>query len=423
MNGQLDELLKERIRKARGRFAAMAATYFVGVFNDNFFKQTALIMAIALNRPHLQGYAVFIFTLPFILFAAPAGWFADRFPKRSIVIIAKLLELVAMIFGAFGVYYVNWTLILVMLGIEGIQAAVFSPALNGAIPELYPAEYVLKANAIIRMISTMAILAGIAAAGFVLDVPGSIGGVPLNRIMVAAVVICISAVGVVMSFAVPKFPAASPRAPLPWKGPIDTIKTLLGIRGDLLLAVSIIANAFFWYIASLGALVVNQLGLSEFALSASATSSLVVAELLGIAVGGLVSTRLVAGERWYRTLPLICILMALCMVSIAAMPYVPGLVRGVCLAGILFAMGAGGGAFMIPLESFIQVRPAADRKGATIAASNFAAFTGILLSGPTINLFNLLAIPPSKCFLIMGLMAIIAAAWLFLVLPRGKMYD
>jgi MFS family permease len=423
VNGRLDELLKERVRKARGRFAAMAATYFVGVFNDNFFKQTALIMAIALNRPHLQGYAAFIFTLPFILFAAPAGWCADRFPKRSIVIIAKLLELAAMIFGAFGIYYVNWTLILVMLGIEGLQAAVFSPALNGAIPELYPAEYVLKANAIIRMISTTAILAGIAAAGFVLDVPGSIRGVPLNRIMVAAVVICISAVGVVMSFAVPKFPAASPRAPLPWKGPIDTVKTLLGIRGDLLLAVSIIANAFFWYIATLGALVVNQLGLSEFALSASATSSLVVAELLGIALGGLLSTRLVAGKRWYRALPLICILMALCMVSIAALGYVHGLVRGVCLAGTLFVMGAGGGAFMIPLESFIQVRPAADRKGATIAASNFAAFTGILFSGPTINLFNLLAIPPSKCFLIMGLMAIIAAVWLFLVLPRGKMHD
>ena len=37
-----DIALKERIRNARSKFAAMAGTYFVGVFNDNFFKQTAL---------------------------------------------------------------------------------------------------------------------------------------------------------------------------------------------------------------------------------------------------------------------------------------------------------------------------------------------------------------------------------------------
>src|SRR5512140_1817175 len=130
--------LKERIRKARGKFAAMAGTYFVGVFNDNFFKQTAMLMAVAAGRSSLQGYATIIFTLPFIVFAAHAGWCADRFSKRSVVIAAKALELTAMIFGALGVFYGNWVLILVMLGIEGVQATIFSPAINGSIPELYP---------------------------------------------------------------------------------------------------------------------------------------------------------------------------------------------------------------------------------------------------------------------------------------------
>lgn len=418
MNNQPNDLLKERIRKARGKFAAMAATYFIGVFNDNFFKQSALIMAIVAGRPQIQGYATLVFTLPFILFAAPAGFFADRFPKRSVVIAAKLLELTAMIFGALGIYYVSWTLILVMLGIEGLQAAIFSPALNGSIPELYPRQYVIKANAIIRMISTAAILAGIAAAGFIMDKKGCLGSIPLNHILVAATVIGISAIGVLISLGVPRYPAASPNARFPWTGPIDTLRTLYEISHDSLLAVSVVANTFFWFIASLEVLVINQLGLSEFALTASATSFLIVSEMVGIVIGGLLSTKLATGQNWYRVLHPACFTMAICMLCVTSLPYIPDTIRTPLLTGTLLTMGAAAGVLMIPLESFIQVRPAAHRKGATIAAANFAAFTGILLSGPVTNLFNWLRIAPTKCFAIMGTSAMIMALWLFLVLRR-----
>ena len=37
--------LKEQLRRARGRFAAMAGTYGLGVFNDNFFRQAAMLLA------------------------------------------------------------------------------------------------------------------------------------------------------------------------------------------------------------------------------------------------------------------------------------------------------------------------------------------------------------------------------------------
>ena len=85
-------------------------------------------------------------------------------------------------------------------------------------------------------------------------------------------------------------------------------------------------------------------------------------------------------------------------------------------------MGIAGGAFMIPLEAFIQVRPEASRKGAVIAAANFAAFAGILLSGPTINLFNLLHITPSNAFATMGAMAVIVSIILFKILHSERRY-
>lgn len=411
--------LKAHIRNARSKFAAMAGTYFVGVFNDNFFKQTALLMAIAAGKESMQGYATIVFTLPFLIFAAQAGWCADRFSKRSVVIAAKTTELTAMIFGALGVFFGNWFLILLMLGIEGVQATIFSPALNGSIPELYPPEYVITANALIKMVSTGAILAGIAAAGFVLDIKGSITELPLNHVSAAAVVVGISIAGVIMSFGVAKFPAASPHAKFPWQGPFDTLKVLYNACFDPLLAIAIGASTFFWFIGSLNVLVLNELGLSQFKLSNSLTSGLVVAELLGIAVGGLLCIYLAKRTKWHNLMVPAASVMAVCMMMVPLI----GDHRGFnlfLLFGTLVMMGLAGGVFIIPVESFIQIRPAADRKGATLAAANFAAFGGILISGPVLNLLNWLQIAPSRDFAVMGVMTLIIAICLFILLRKGR---
>ena len=154
---------------ATRKFAAMAATYALGVFNDNFFKQAACLIAIAIGHTEYQGYAAAVFCLPWLLLAAPAGWMADRFSKRTVVISAKALEVVAMGAGAAGIIMVNWPLIFVMLFLMALQSTIFSPALNGSIPELYPATHVVKANSTVKTVTTCSILVGIILAGIALD--------------------------------------------------------------------------------------------------------------------------------------------------------------------------------------------------------------------------------------------------------------
>jgi len=39
-------------------YLSMAAAYTLGVFNDNFFKQSALLLALGAGLAHLQGTAV-----------------------------------------------------------------------------------------------------------------------------------------------------------------------------------------------------------------------------------------------------------------------------------------------------------------------------------------------------------------------------
>jgi acyl-[acyl-carrier-protein]-phospholipid O-acyltransferase/long-chain-fatty-acid--[acyl-carrier-protein] ligase len=45
------------ILSARKKFLAMAAAYCLGVFNDNYFKQAAMLLAVTAGLSHLQGWA------------------------------------------------------------------------------------------------------------------------------------------------------------------------------------------------------------------------------------------------------------------------------------------------------------------------------------------------------------------------------
>lgn len=401
----------EAIRKARGKFICMAAAFSLGVFNDNFYKQAALLIAVSAGHPEMQGYALAIFTLPFVLLAAPAGWMADRFSKRTVVIGAKWCELAAMLFGAVGICSGDWLLIFSMLAIMGIQATFFSPALNGSIPELYPAGYVTRANAILRMAVTFAILGGIALGGVALDVGGTgFGGFPQGRLAVAGGVIGTALIGLVISIGVPRRPAADPTVGFPWSGPAATLRKLWELRRDPLLALTIWASVFIWFMGSLQILLINPLGIQQFNLSKALTSFLIVAQMVGIGLGGFLGSCISKGKHWHRVLGPSAILFSLLMVAMVGVPYLPPTLHRTSLFILMAAIGIAGGVFLIPVESFIQVRPAAEEKGAILAVNNFVVFTGVLLSGLISNIFNALFLP-TVGFCAAGLLSLAASIW------------
>ncbi len=77
---------------------------------------------------------------------------------------------------------------------------------------------------------------------------------------------------------------------------------------------------------------------------------------------------------------------------------------------------------MVPCESFIQMRPAIEKKGAVIAAANFAAFSGILISGPAANLLNA-HLDPTDSFGVIGLLAWVVGVSVKVALRRGLKPD
>ncbi|MDF2577079.1 MAG: nitrate/nitrite transporter [Chlamydiales bacterium] len=435
------ECPKKQVSKKRKNLLIMATTYFLGTFNDNFFKQATLLAAVSFNLKGIQGLATIIFTLPYMLVSAPGGWFADHFPKKKVVVAVKVLELIAVCIGGLGflllkegdsLFSASWMLILIMLAVMGMHTSIFSPALIGTIPELYPESHVPKANGIVRLVSTLGILSGIALAGFVLETTFDFhfldnikGRLEASReyITVAGVIVFIALVGVFASLGLPHYHYDKKdklRSPFPWLGPIQTWKDLIEIKKDPLLHLAVWGNTYFWFLGSFIVLAINEIGANQLGLSKSVTSGLIVGQMVGIGVGAMLISRksLISIKPWYRFVIPSLSAINFFMLGIACIPLLPIEVFGslslqaIMLALLLLSLGVCGGVFLIPIETFIQLRPAANSKGKTIAASNFASFIGILLSGPLYCLFALFNYPPTVYFLPLFLMTVVFIAWL-----------
>ena len=399
----IDVAEQSEIRNARGKFAAMVAAYGLGVFNDGLYRQSAMLVAFAVGRGSMQALIFALFTLPYLLAAAPAGWLADRFSKRRVLIATKALEVVAMLLGAAGIVTVSWPLLLSMAFLMGLQSCLFNPALNGSIPELYPLGYVTRANARLKVVVTAMILAGMAASGLAVGdhTPGWMD-VPEGRWVVAIGVVIIAATGLAVSFGVPRRPPADPRAPFPWTGIVATIRQLRAIARDGLLRTVVAANVFVWSIGSLLALMINHLAKEDLHLSDAGASGLVAAELVGVAIGGGLAGRLAAGKRWWRPLAPAAMLMSIPLAVVGTVPLIPQAWQFAFACALLPLVGLSGGLIMVACEAFIQVRPPPERKGEVIASANFAVFAGIIASAGAAWALNTLPSAAARYAIVAG---------------------
>src|SRR5689334_13596165 len=80
-------------------FWAMAATQFLGAFNDNLFKQLILLLATPTvaqlkegSGEDLQSNAQFVFAAAFLIFSGVAGFLSDRYSKRLLTVACKVAE-------------------------------------------------------------------------------------------------------------------------------------------------------------------------------------------------------------------------------------------------------------------------------------------------------------------------------------------
>src|SRR6185436_18826594 len=141
-------------------------------FSDNAFRWIVISFiggVFASQAELLKGIATILFSAPFVLFSPTAGFLADRFSKRSVILGTKLGEILVMGTALAGMAMGSLPLMLAALFLRGIQSSCYSPSKFGMLPEILPEDRLSWGNGVIELGSFVASIAGTIAGTLLYD--------------------------------------------------------------------------------------------------------------------------------------------------------------------------------------------------------------------------------------------------------------
>jgi LPLT family lysophospholipid transporter-like MFS transporter len=344
----------------RGMVAVLVAQ-FLSAMADN-----ALLFA-ALALLHSERYPDWttplmqeFFVVAYIILAPFAGPFADALPKGRVMLISNGLKLA----GALGICIgLNPFL---AYGLVGVGAAAYSPAKYGILTELTSTERLVQANSLIESSTIAAILVGAIAGGVLSD--WSVTGA------LAIVTACYGLAALANLF-IPRLPPAHP---------LETV-SLGAILRDFFRAVStlvrnpdtrfsMVGTSLFWGTGTtlrflLVAWVPIALGNSTNSLPAELNGVTAIGIVLGAALAG----KLITLDKAGRALPAgVLIGLGVCVLA--------GTTSLLVALGLMVAIGACGGFFVVPLNALVQERGHETvGAGHSVAVQNLAEYTAMLV--------------------------------------------
>ena len=435
-------------------FLGLLATQFLTALNDNIYRW----LIIGIGKDHVAAYekahgaggwlndgnvlmagtACLVF--PYLVLAAPSGYLADRFSKRSVIVGCKFAEIVIMLIGVGAILCGNmsgtWAvgLLFTTVALLGAQAAMFSPARAGSIPEVLRPELISKANGLFTLFTVIATVIGMVIGNQLADATGNKG---LERWWLSAVVLVgVAVLGTLTSLPINAMPPGDPTRKFPWDAAQQTWRDLRHLGSSLPLFRVALGVAFFYAVGALAQMNIDQLvdeGMSSGTASDSAKSPLLLALIAGVCTGSILAGIWSGDHVELGILPLGALGVALNSLLLFTVPqalFVTGatVTTGFVWASVLlFFLGTSAGLFSVPLEAYLQHRSPRESRGRILAASNFLTFSGILLAS---ILFAVLRMPlgggrelltPQQIFLLAGAFTIPVFLYIIFLIPQASL--
>ncbi len=406
-----------RVGLASRSFVGLLLTQFLVALNDNMFRWLVVPVGKDLvpegSEPLVLSVGLAVFMAPYLLLAAPAGWLADRFSKRSVIVGCKFAEIVIMILGMAAILSSNIYLMFVMVALMGAQSAMFAPSKLGAIPELVREDRIPAANGIFGLTTVLAIIIGMVAGNFLyalttVDVtaPGH-----FRWWISASALVGVAVVGWGASLMIGRLPVANPTRPFPINAPAETVRDLTNLFAQRPLFLAALGSAFFWWLGALTQLNVDLFAEKVLLVEQQDTGILLGVLALGVGVGSVLAGVLARGRIELGMVPF-----GAGVISVAALllSTIPGGVADQPAASVFYltclwlvVLGLGAGLFDIPLQAFLQHRSPESSRGSIMAAYNLLFCGGTLaMSGVFWLLASVLDLSPRTIFLITGLVSL-----------------
>ena len=414
------------------RFLPLFLTQFLGALNDNLLKN-ALVMLVTYriavqmgtNAQVLVTIAGALFILPYFLFSATAGQFADKIDRARLTRIIKLVEIVIMMFATFGFVMENVWFLLFVLFCMGVHSTFFGPIKYALLPQHLHEDELLVGNAYIESGSFLGILIGTILGGIlVLQADGAI--------MVSGALLAVAFAGYITSRYIPTAPAPEPTLTINcniWK---ETWHIVDFARENSRVYRCILGISWFWLV---GATFLSQFpAYVKDVLHADATvvTLFLTSFSLGIGVGSFLCNKLLRGHIKSTYVPWAAWGMCFCGIDLYfASEFFPqsdsisfsaflSLLAGWRIVVDLFLIAVSSGIYIVPLYTIMQHDSAPEHRARIIAANNVV--NAVFMVGSALVVLTLFAasVTTAQLFLIMSLFNGVAAVNIRRVTPHSE---
>ncbi len=426
------DLLRQR------RFLPYFFVQALGAFNDNVFRQAiiGLLGAMALAGsidPSLRGtytqLAPAIFILPYFLFSALAGQFAERTDKARLIRITTAMEIAIMAVAAIGFWMQSMPVLLVALFATGMQSTLFGPVKYSILPAVLKPEELTGGNGLVEMGTSISILIGMLVGGMVFALGGDAAP------MIAGVlVIALAVAGNLVSRMIPSVPSVTPNLKIDWNLWRESLAVWRLTRKQLAVRNSVLGVSWFWFTGTV--LTGNLPVYAETYLGGSQTLYVFALAVfsIGVGVGSLLCEKLSGRVVEIGLVPLGALGMSGFLLDLYFAQPVASTATGLDVAGFmaqpgswrivmdLAGIGVFSGFFVVPLFALIQSRTPREEMSRVIAGMNIQNAVFIVLAAVGgIALQENLGWTIPQLFLALAIAGVLVSLWIFSIVPEFAM--
>ncbi len=430
----MPDLLKLLVTR---RFSPLFIVQFMGAFSDNIFKSALLILitykfseAIGIEASILNMLAAGIFILPFFLFSAFGGLLADKLRKHILIRYIKAFELTILLIASYALINEQVWVLLVCLFLTGIQSALFGPAKYGILPDLLKEKELLTGNALVEAGTFLSILLGTIVGG--LFILGEHGPITISIILL----LC-SAIGWFSSFIIPDIPSASPSLKLNANIFKQTFKVFsLGIKHWEIRRV-IFAISWFWFLGYVIQSQLNPLTATVLYADEQVAVLMLVMFTVGIGLGSLLCSLIMAGEISARYVPFAGIAMSIFSLDLyfSFVAVTQDVHRGelhtittfladkhhwrIMIDMLLLSVAAG--FYIVPLYTLLQKRVEDKLRSRTIAANNISNAMFMVVASVLVIAVLSIGFGIADLFWMLAILNFIVAIYIMKIIPKQSL--
>lgn len=403
---------------SRRGFLFLNLTQSCTAANDNILKQV-IIFGVASGGiwanqlgAGAQAIGSLCLAVPFVLFSGFAGQFSDRYSKRSVSVVVKLLEIVIAVVAMAGFWITNLWIVLASLIMISTQSAFFGPAKFGILPEIVDSKQLSRANGTINMFTYISVILGCAIGGPLYDAyapdkaayPNSAPMLWLPGLVVVAVAI----VGTATSFGIPRLIARNPSLPIRPQILGPYLETWREISGTALADVVIAWSCFYFIVGGVALLILPDYKTS-LEITATQTAGLMAILGISIGVGDFIAGRLSGLEIRPSLISVGAVGTTLMYFVLGVIPLNFPLVA-ICLA----ATGFLAGFFMVPLQTMTQTLSSEEQRGRVLGLWSCLSFVAIILGNVLFLLIKRTGMPSHRVFLVCGILGLFCTAMYYI---------